>query len=162
MALRDIVRREVPRSVAARRAAFRPFVGFGSDFDDLFERFFSDVGVPAREITTAAPRIDVKESENEVVVEADLPGVEEKDIEVSLHDGVLTLQAKRHEEAESKDEQTGWHRRERVYRSFHRAVPMPVAVDGEKVQASYKAGVLRVTLPKAAEARPRKIEVRAS
>jgi len=157
MVLRDIVRADVPRGVARR--GFRPF-GFGADADDLFERFFADVAGPAREHATVAPRIDVRESEAEVVVEADLPGVEEKDIEVSLHDGVLTLRAERQDSSEAKDE--GWHRRERIHRSFQRAVPLPVAVDSEKVQASYKAGVLRVTLPKAAEARPRKIEVRAS
>jgi len=158
MALRDIVRREVPKSVATR-AGLRPFA-FGADFDDLFERLFADVGTTDRAHAAVAPRIDVKESEAEVVVEADLPGVEEKDIEVSLHEGVLIVRAERHESSEAKGE--SWHRRERVHRSFQRAVPMPVAVDGEKVQASYKAGVLRVTLPKAAEARPRKIEVRAS
>jgi HSP20 family protein len=133
-----------------------------SDFDDLFERLFADVGVPKGEPSASVtPRIDVKETDAEVVVEADLPGVDEKDIEVSLHDGVLIVAAERQKASESKDD-AGWHRRERVYRSYRRAVPLPVAVDGEKVQASYKAGVLRVTLPKAAEARPRKIEVRAS
>ena len=162
MALRDIVRRDVARSVASSGRTFRPFLGLTSDFADLFERFFAEGGVPSREFSASVtPRIDVKETDSDVVVEADLAGVDEKDIEVSLHDGVLTLAAERQEQSESKDD-AGWHRRERVYRSYRRAVPLPVAVDGDKVQASYKAGVLRVTLPKAAEARPRKIEVRAS
>jgi HSP20 family protein len=162
MALRDIVRRESGRQEVAARRPRRPFLGLTSDFDDLFERFFQDAGFTGGDLAQAvAPRVDVKESDDEVVVEADLPGVEEKNIEVSLHDGLLTVKAERQESAETKAEE-GWHRRERVYRSYHRVIPMPAVVDPEKVQASYKAGVLRVQLPKAAEARPRKIEVRAS
>jgi HSP20 family protein len=131
----------------------------GSPVDRLFEEFWRGVGAPA----TAAPggftpRIDVVERENEYLVTAELPGLEEKDFHLEVNRNVLTISGEKRAEYAS-DDAKGWRWSERAYGSFRRTVELPAEIDAEKVSASYRNGVLTVTLPKAASARVRHIPV---
>ena len=136
---------------------YNPFRSFDETglqlFQDSLNRFFSEPAT-ARPWT---PNVDVIETQNEIVVKADLPGVEEKDIDIKLENGTLTLKGER--KFEKEDKEKGYHRIERGYGSFVRCFSVPSSVDPEKVNASYKAGVLSVTLPKKEAAKPRSITV---
>ena len=110
--------------------------------------------------TTWNPLVDIFENDNEVVIKAELPGMNAKDIEVRLENNVLTLKGDRHFEKETKDE--NYHRVEREYGTFSRSFALPTAVNGEKVTAEYKDGVLKIVLPKAEETKPKPIKVAAA
>lgn len=97
------------------------------------------------------PRVDVRETPEEVIVEAELPGMDEKDFDLTLHEGLLVLKGEK--KLESKQEHEGWHQIERAYGSFQRVVGLPAEVDAAKVEATFEKGVLRVRMPKAAPAR---------
>lgn len=105
-----------------------------------------------------APKVDISESKDAIVVKAEIPGVEQKDISVSLQDQVLTIKGEKHHEKEEKDEK--YHRVERSWGTFMRAFRMPAAVAGDKVAATFKDGTLTVTLPKAPEAKGTTIPVK--
>ena len=122
-------------------------------FHDSVNRIFSDAST-SRPWT---PSVDVKETENEIVLLADVPGVDEKNIGIKIEDGTLTLKGERSFEGEKKGE--GYHRIERGYGSFVRCFSVPDSVDPEHVVAAYKNGVLSVTLPKKEIAKPRTIKV---
>lgn len=130
-----------------------------NEMDDLFERFFGDpfdVSLPFS--GGRGMRLDLAESESEVVVKAELPGVDPKDVEINVTGNVLTLRG----EKKSDREESGrdFHFVERQYGSFHRSIPLPTAVDADRVAAEYKNGVLTVTLPKHPDARPKRIPLR--
>lgn len=108
---------------------------------------------------TWAPAIDLYQDRDHLVVRAEVPGMKKEEIEVSLHDGALTISGER--KAEDKREEGDNYRSERFYGRFQRSVALPVAVKPDDVKASYKDGILTVTLPKAEEARPRQISVAA-
>ena len=121
-------------------------------FQDTMSRLFAEPnGRPW------VPPVDIKETENELVVKADVPGLEMKDIDVKLENGTLTIRGERKFEA-AKDE-GGWHRVERSYGTFERVFTLPDSVNPEGVKADYKNGVLTVTLPKKEVAKPRQIMV---
>jgi HSP20 family protein len=96
------------------------------------------------------PQVDVDETAKEIRVTVELPGMEEKDLEVSLVEGALTIKGEKSEEHE--EEKGDVHRSERQYGMFERTIPLPSEVDADKVQASFKKGVLKITLPKTKEA----------
>jgi HSP20 family protein len=104
-----------------------------------------------------APPVDIFETDNELYLKADLPGVDMKDIDIQLENGTLTLRGERKYENESKE--GGYHRIERSYGSFARYFDLPDTVNPEGVKADYKNGVLTVTLPKKEVAKPRQIKV---
>ena len=104
-----------------------------------------------------APPVDIFETENELVVKADLPDVDQKDIDINVENGTLALKGERR--FEKKTDNQGYHRIERSYGSFVRYFGLPDSVDTEKVRAEYKNGVLTVTLPKKEAAKPRAIKV---
>jgi HSP20 family protein len=106
------------------------------------------------------PAVDIFENDNEIVVKAELPGMNAKDIEVKFENSVLILKGDRRFEKETKEE--NYHRVEREYGTFSRTFTVPVAVDGEKVSAEYKDGVLKVVLPKKEEVKPKPIKVAAA
>ena len=106
------------------------------------------------------PSVDIFENDNEVVIKAELPGMDAKDIEVKLENNVLVLKGERRFEKEAKEE--NYHRIEREYGSFSRAFSLPAAVDGDKVTAEYKDGVLKVMLPKKEEIKPKPIKIAAA
>ena len=103
------------------------------------------------------PSVDIFETQNELVVKADLPEVKQEDIAINLENGVLSLKGER--KFERKEDKAGYHRMERGYGSFARNFAIPETVDPEKVQAAFKDGVLTVTLPKKEIAKPRAIKV---
>lgn len=105
------------------------------------------------------PALDLREDANAYHVEIELPGLRQENIDVSFSEGELTVKGSR---AWEKSEGTTWHRRERGAGAFERTVSFTVPVNGEKIDASFKDGVLTVTLPKAEEAKPRKVTVKVS
>jgi HSP20 family protein len=133
-------------------------------FDDFFRGWGSDLA-PFRAfeegLSAFAPRIDMTEDEKAVQIAAELPGVDEKDVEISVSGDILTIRGEK--KAEREDKGRNYYRMERSYGSFHRAIPLPVGVDQDKVEASFKKGVLSITLPKTAEAQrqAKKITVKA-
>jgi|ERR1043166_1269667 HSP20 family protein len=104
------------------------------------------------------PTVDLYEDRDHLVLKAEIPGMKKEDIEISLHGDVLTLSGERKEEEEWEKAET--YRAERFLGKFQRTFTLPVTVDASKVQASYKDGILTVTLPKAEEAKPKQIEVK--
>ncbi|BDC48453.1 hypothetical protein F183_A07690 [Bryobacterales bacterium F-183] len=106
-----------------------------------------------------SPAVDIRETANELIVKADLPGVSENDVDLRIEDGTLILKGERKFENQSNDEKGGYHRIERSYGSFARYFSLPDTVDPEKVTAEYKNGVLTVTLGKKEIAKPKQIKV---
>ena len=147
-----------------------PFRQFQSEMNRLFDDFFGEFGLEpswARGergggLAAFSPRVDVTESAKEVAISAELPGLDEKDVTVEVDDTAVTIRGEKKEERETKEK--NWTRREQSYGSFHRVVPLPVAVDGSKAKARFKKGVLNVTLPKREEraARRKTVEIEAS
>ena len=106
------------------------------------------------------PSLDVYQDKDNVFVKAELPGMKKEDIEISLEDGVLTIAGERKHEEEGKQGES--FRSERFFGRFHRSVALPTPVVSSNVKASYKDGILTVTLPKAEEAKPKQIQVNVS
>ena len=104
-----------------------------------------------------SPALDVFDDKDNLVVKVELPGLKKEEIELSLHDGVLTISGERKRESEKKEGES--FRSERYFGKFQRSVTLPAAVDANKVNAAYKDGVLTVELPKAEEAKPKQIAV---
>lgn len=121
-------------------------------FQDSLSRLFSE---PASR--PWSPAVDIYETENELVLKADLPEVDPKNVAIQLENGTLTLKGERKFEEQKNGK--GFHRIERSYGSFVRAFSLPETVDGDKVKADYKNGVLTVTLPKKEVAKPKTINV---
>jgi HSP20 family protein len=126
-------------------------------FQDSINRFLSEDGVSTR---PWVPALDIVETENELILKADVPGVELKDIDIQLENGTLTVKGERKLEKEEKNK--GFHRMERSYGSFVRIFTVPETVDSENVKAGYEAGVLTITLPKKEIAKPKAIKVQVS
>ena len=145
----------VPRRSA--RAARPLGAGLFGDFDRLFDEFWSAPGSLASRPATptaVAPRMDYNESEDTIRLRAEMPGLDEKEIEVSLEEGVLTIKGEHVEESEGKDDEKGFQHVETYRGSFYRALKLPTDVDENAVLATYKNGILTVTLPKRPEAKP--------
>lgn len=139
------------REMAPGRDFWDPFTSMRRDVERLFEDFSRGLGwsPPALAQTGTAPRIDISETETELNIEAELPGVEENDVELILSDGRLTIKGeKKHEKEEKKKD---YHLVERSYGSFARTLSLPFDVDPEQIKASFDKGVLKVTVPKPAE-----------
>jgi len=126
-------------------------------FQDSINRLLSEDGIQAR---PWSPAVDIMETENELVLKADVPGVELKDIDIQLENGTLTVKGERKSEKDEKGK--GFHRMERSYGSFVRYFTVPDTVDAEHVKADYQAGVLSITLPKKEIAKPKTIKVQVS
>jgi len=129
-------------------------------FDDLWGGFdLAPLGRGAL-FGELGPSVDVSEDDKEVRVTADLPGLDEKDIEVELSDDRLTIKGEKHEEREEK--KRSYHLRERAFGSFQRAILLPTGVDAGKTKAAFEKGVLTVTIPKTEAARKvKKVEIKA-
>ena len=126
--------------------------------DSLVDRFFND-NLPELESSTAGvwtPVADVTETESELVFTAELPGFEKGDVDIAVNDGRLTITAERTYE---EDKETRKHRIERWYGKFYRSFLLPKSADSGKISAKLKNGVLRVSVPKKEEAKPRQIPV---
>ncbi len=136
------------------------------EFENMLERF---THASDKELTKAtssdlglaewAPTVDIEEEENKYLIKADLPGVDKKDIEVKLEDGVLSIRGEKNVERET-GKGTKRHRSERFHGVFARSFTMPATVEPDKVDASYKDGVLSLVIPKSHESRPRAIDIK--
>jgi HSP20 family protein len=129
---------------------------------DRMNRLFDDAGRTWRAdepaaTTTWSPAVDIFETEGEIVVKAELPGLDRKDITLHLENNVLTLRGERKFEKETKDE--NYHRIERSYGNFSRSFSIPASVDEEKIRADYKDGVLKIMLPKKEQSKPKQIKI---
>ncbi len=141
------------------RSSSNPLSQFRSELQEMFDRFSDDLSFPNGDALKAwQPRVDVEETDKEITVKADLPGVDPKDIEVQVVNGVLTLKGEKKEEKEEKKK--NYHRVERFVGSFYRAIPLPAGADADKVVATTTKGVITVTVPKKAEMQPKKIAVK--
>ena len=129
------------------------------EIDGLFDSFF-----PVRtngengDSSTWTPRVDLAETENAYHVHVDLPGLSKDDLEINFHEGVLSISGKRN--AQTKDEETKYVRVERSYGRFYRAFTLPQMVKSDEIDASFENGVLHITVPKAEEVKPRRIDIR--
>jgi HSP20 family protein len=130
------------------------------ELDRLFESPLTGLGRVSESFVTWAPALDVREEADRFVIEAELPGMKKEDLDVSLHDGVLTISGERKVEQKSPDSES--HRIERFYGKFQRSLTLPTCVATDKVKAEYKDGILKVTFPKTEQARPKKIDVSVS
>jgi HSP20 family protein len=148
MALTDLMPWSRNRALNPSRAGEDdPFATLQRSMNRIFDDFSANFGLPAisRGAWSAWPRLEIRESGNEVTITADLPGMEEKDIELSLQDGVLTLKG------EKKSESDGALYSERWHGQFQRSIQLP-EIDPDKVNAAFKNGVLTVTVAKKPEA----------
>lgn len=127
------------------------------EIDRLFESPLSELTRTSQLLSGWTPALDVYEDKDNFVVKAELPGLKKEDIEVSLHDGSLSISGER--KTESKREEGEVYRAERFFGRFQRTVTVPTAVAVDKVKAAYNDGVLTITLPKTEEAKPKKIDV---
>jgi HSP20 family protein len=134
----------------------REVVLLNSRLNPLFGGLNTETENPAT-ATSFTPAVDVYEDEKKVVLKLEIPGIEEKDLDVSVEKNVLTVKGERKFDNEEKEE--NFHRIERRYGSFYRAFTLPTTVDTEDVDASYNAGVLKLELKKKPEAQPKQIKV---
>ncbi|RMG04186.1 MAG: Hsp20/alpha crystallin family protein [Nitrospirae bacterium] len=147
MSIRDLIPTRFGKKEVPVRRVNDPIRSIFDDFDRMFDRFFSDFAVePLSARTGFSPRIDFKEEEDRYSLIAELPGLDEKDVEVTLHDDLLTIRGEKREEKE--DRSGSYYFAERRYGSFERTIPLPAEVDAEKVKAHFKNGLLTVELPK--------------
>ena len=137
---------------------YDPFLSsnnFGA-FEDTLNRFFA---APATSRPWTPP-VDIIESEQQLILKADVPDLTEKDIAITIENGSLTMKGER--KFDKQDDKAGYHRIERSYGAFARSFTLPDTVDAENVTAAYKNGVLTVALPKKELAKPRAIEIKVS
>jgi HSP20 family protein len=135
-----------------------PFAGTAFNrLDSLFDRFFNELGEPmGRAVGTFSHMpVSIWADEDHLYVEAEVPGLSEKDVEITVHGDVLSIKAVRPEPQDRKYVYNG-----RLFGHFERALVLPEAVDTEQIEATVVNGVLQMTLPKKAEARPRKITIK--
>jgi len=136
----------------ARRGETEPVMEFRREMERLFDEFLGEFplsrpwGAPEREEGAFWPRVDVTESDREVTVSAELPGMDEKDLRVELQEGTVIIRGERKEEKEEKGKD--WFRREQSYGSFHRVIPLPTNVQEDQAKARFKKGLLTLTVPK--------------
>jgi HSP20 family protein len=135
----------------------RDLLGIQDEVNQLFDSFFGRSGRLANGGLDCAPPVDIEETPEEFVLRADLPGVSQKDVKVSLRGDSLTLRGER--KAEREQTEGNWRRSERVHGVFERSFTLGAPVRSDKAKATYRDGVLEIRVPKAEEARLREIEV---
>lgn len=131
-----------------------------NEIDRLFESPLSELTGSSQLLSGWTPALDIYEEKDSFVVKAELPGMKKEEIEVSYHDGSLSLSGER--KSETKHEDAEVYRAERFFGRFQRTVSLPATVAADKIKAAYKDGVLTVTLPKTEEAKPKQIDVSVS
>jgi len=167
MAIRDLMpslwkKSEVP---VRRREAENPFFALQSEMNRLFDEFFRGFEpTPFRRLGERPgafrPSVDVVETDKEIVVKAELPGMEEKDMAVLVSDDALTITGEKKDEREEQGKE--YYHLERTYGSFRRVIPLPEAVDRDKIACRFKNGVLIVSIPKTGAApRAQKVPIKA-
>jgi len=125
--------------------------------DRLWDAFADRSRPPGEEALERRPALDVSETANEVIVKAEVPGMEPKDIDISLSDEILTIRGEKKQEREDKEE--NYHLIERSYGRFSRSIQLPRDIQSENIRAVYKNGILKITLPKSQEAKKKEIKI---
>ena len=149
-----------------QRPGLGTWTGFGQltdlrdEIDRLFETPLAELSRGSQLLSGWTPAVDLYEDKDNVYVKAELPGMKKEEIEVTLHDGTLSISGER--KVENKVKNSEVYRAERFFGRFQRTVTLPVPVAVDKVKAQYKDGVLTITLPKAEEAKPKHIDVNVS
>jgi len=144
---RDVARRE-----------WNPFDGLQREVERLFDDFSRGYATPRTQDLT--PSIDVTETDKEVEITAELPGLEEKDVQVNVADNLLTIRGEK--KAEREDKNKDYHVVERSYGSFSRTLELPESVDADAIQATMSKGVLKVVVPKPAPAQVKKVSIKSA
>uniref|UniRef100_A0A7C4XL07 Hsp20/alpha crystallin family protein n=1 Tax=candidate division WOR-3 bacterium TaxID=2052148 RepID=A0A7C4XL07_UNCW3 len=134
---------------------FRNLARLEDDFDALMDSLFDRFKLTFD--GNWYPAVDVVENDGNLEIKAEIPGIKKEDLKISITDNILTISGEKKKESETKDKH--YHRIERYYGSFCRTIPLPEGVDRDKVKASYKDGVLTVTLPKPESMKTKEIEV---
>ncbi len=138
---------------------FRDLMTLRDRMNRLFEDAVSTARSEERDLISSAwsPAVDIYEDENQLVLTAEVPGIEDKDIEIKIEDNTLSIRGERKMEKETKEE--NYHRIERAYGSFYRSFSLPNYIDQENIRADHENGVLKITLPKKPELKPRKVRI---
>jgi HSP20 family protein len=164
MTLKSLLPFSSNRTVSPRPAEHDAFQGFRQDMNRVFDEFVRGFGMPSLVAmpsriaeTMLTPRIDVSETDSEIRIAAELPGIDEKDIEVTLADDVLTIRATK--KIERDNDESDFHVIERTEGTFYRSIALPFAADAQQVDANFKDGVLLVSIPKPKEARDKERRV---
>ena len=124
----------------------------------FFDGFLDEFGLPEMaDEKQWLPKVDVSETDDHVIVKAEVPGMDKKDINITMSDGILTIRGEKKQEKE--EEKENYRFVERSYGSFSRSLRVPNGVDGNKIEAGYKDGVLKVVIPKSGSEKSRKIEI---
>lgn len=143
-----------------RRRVTPLFDNIRSEMDEVLQRFFQNGGGEAAEtMATWTPHVDLEETDKAMFVKADLPGVDVKDVDISIQDRALTLKGEKREEREDKTKQ--FHRVERFSGMFFRSILLPADADLEKISATANKGVITITIPKAPGSQPRRVAIKA-
>lgn len=137
---------------------FRDLITLRERMNHLFEEAFTSRKEEKDMVASSwTPSVDIYETENALALTAEIPGIDEKDIEIKIEDSTLTLKGERKFEKETKEE--NYHRIERSYGSFSRSFTIPRYIDEDKIKAVHEDGILKITMPKKAELKPRKVKV---
>ena len=155
MSLKELIPwKKNDHELAVRREPANPFDQFQREMDQLLNSFLAEwpgrTSLLDRRLGSFIPDVDVTETDKEVRVTAELPGLDEKEVEVTLVQGALIIKGEKREE--HNEEKGDFHRSECRYGMFERTVQLPNGIDADKAKASFKKGVLKVTLPKTADA----------
>ncbi len=145
----------MPDKFLSRWEPFRDMLSLRADMDRLFKSLFG--GFPEEREGFWAPAMDIEEDNDNIMVKAEIPGMKKEDIKVSVRGNVLMVSGERKQEKETKNKTH--HRVERYYGKFSRTITLPSDVITDKIKASYKDGVLNITLPKPESKKPKQIEV---
>ncbi|NIS61516.1 MAG: Hsp20 family protein [Proteobacteria bacterium] len=140
---------------------WRPFGELSSlrrEMDRLWENFFGERPLTRMWEREWTPSLDVSETKDNFVVKAEVPGIDAKDIDISLTGDVLTIKGEKRQEREEKEED--YHLVERSYGSFSRSVRLPAEVESSKIKASYKNGILNITLPKSEKVKAKEVKIK--
>jgi HSP20 family protein len=156
--LRNHKKELIAMTVLTRFEPFREFATLQDRINRVFRESYAPAGQDeALTTSTFAPAVDVYEDEHNVTLKIEVPGIDEKDVDVRIENNTLAVHGERKIEKEEKEE--NYRRVERQYGSFTRTFTLPTTVDAEKVSANYDKGVLKIALPKKAEAKPKQIKV---
>jgi len=155
MAMSDIIPWRSSRGELTRRGD--PLSYVQSQINRMFDDLWSGAQWPAETGRMFSPQVEIKETDKEIQVCAELPGIESKDLDVNLSDNELNIRGEKRSERESDEKGRYWS--ERTYGSFERTIPLPTEVDGDKAKSEFKNGVLRITLPKRKGAKPRALKI---
>ncbi|MEJ2544857.1 MAG: Hsp20/alpha crystallin family protein [Calditrichaceae bacterium] len=131
---------------------------WNTGIDRWFDNFLNSDSRLSDDVTTVYPVVNIEETENEYLISAELPGMEKKDIHISLENNVLAISGEK--KSESKSDEKNYHRFERTYGKFYRSFELPHSINQDNIDAGYKNGILNISLPKAEEAKPKQIEVK--